>query len=332
MATGYPPSTLHDHPVGAPLADPALTASGVSWGAIFAGAVGAASLSLILLLLGTGLGFSSVSPWANRGTDAATIGVAAILWLSFTQIAASGMGGYLAGRLRSKWAGIHGDEVYFRDTAHGFLAWSVATLLTASLLTSAVGSILGSGVQAGASIVGGVASTATTAGASMAGGAAGANASGASSDGVTGYFVDSLFRKDASAAIAAPGAEAYAAAVPSAPATRPDVDSAASGAEVSRIFLNSLRTGALPAEDAKYVGQLVAQRTGLSPQDAERRVTETFNKAKTTLDDAKTQAKEAADKARKASAYAALWLVVSLLLGAFFASFAATYGGRRRDL
>ena len=63
--------------------------------------------------------------------------------LTFTQLAASGMGGYLAGRLRTKWAGIHTDEVYFRDTAHGFLAWAVATLLTATLLTSAVGSILG---------------------------------------------------------------------------------------------------------------------------------------------------------------------------------------------
>ncbi|RYF80325.1 MAG: hypothetical protein EOO29_14320, partial [Comamonadaceae bacterium] len=103
---------MHDPEVIVPVSDPALAASGVSWGAIFAGAVGAASLSLILLLLGTGLGFSSMSPWSNRGADAAAIGIAAIAWLSFTQIAASGMGGYLAGRLRSKWAGIHGDEVY----------------------------------------------------------------------------------------------------------------------------------------------------------------------------------------------------------------------------
>ena len=121
--------------------------SGVSWGAIFAGAAGAASLSLILLVLGTGLGMSSVSPWAHQGASAGAIGLAAILWLSFTQIAASGMGGYLAGRLRTKWAGVHTDEVYFRDTAHGFLAWSVATLLTAALLSSVVGSIVGAGAS-----------------------------------------------------------------------------------------------------------------------------------------------------------------------------------------
>lgn len=302
--------------------------SGVSWGAIFAGAAGAASLSLVLLLLGTGLGFSSVSPWTNQGASAASIGIAAILWLSFTQIAASGMGGYLAGRLRTKWAGIHTDEVYFRDTAHGFLAWSVATLLTAALLTSVVGSIIGAGAQAGATAVGGVASAATVAGAGAAGAAA-SNASDADSSGPMGYFIDSLFRKDPSAN-AAPAADASAAAAPMAPAM-PERGTREAGAEVSRIFLNSIRTGALPPEDAKYVGQVVAQRTGLSQQDAEKRVNDTYAKAQSTLNEAKTKAKEAADTARKTSAYGALWLVVSLLLGAFVASFAATYGGRRRD-
>lgn len=299
--------------------------SGVSWGAILAGAAGAASLSLVLLLLGTGLGFSSVSPWAHQGASAASIGIAAILWLSFTQIAASGMGGYLAGRLRTKWAGVHTDEVYFRDTAHGFLAWSVATLLTAALLTSAIGSIVGAGAQAGASAVGGVASAATVAGA----GAAASQASDADANGPMGYFVDSLFRKDPIAATA-PASDANAGTSSTASAA-PDRGAREAGAEVSRIFLNSLRTGALPPEDAKYVGQVVAQRTGLSQQDAEKRVTDSYAKMQAALNEAKTKAKEAADTARKTSAYGALWLVVSMLLGAFVASFAATYGGRRRD-
>jgi hypothetical protein len=305
--------------------------SGVSWGAIFAGAAGAASLSLILLLLGTGLGMSSISPWASQGASAATIGVATILWLTFTQIAASGMGGYLAGRLRTKWAGVHTDEVYFRDTAHGFLAWSVATLLTAALLGSVVGSILGAGAQAGATVAGGAATAATAAGAAGAAGA-GAAASGSQSTSEAGpgpmnYFIDSLFRRDASATPAVPG-DASAA-----PATAaPDRPAAATNAEVSRIFLNSIRTGALPPEDARYVGQVVAQRTGLSQQDAEKRVTDTYAKAQAALKDAQAKAKEAADAARKASAYGSLWLVISMLIGAFVASFAATYGGRRRDL
>ena len=128
--------------------------SGVSWGAIFAGAAAAAALSLILLMLGIGLGLSSVSPWRQDGLSAAAFGVSTIAWITLTQLVASGMGGYLAGRLRTKWAAIHTDEVYFRDTAHGFLAWAIASLATAALLTSVIGSIVSGGVQAGASVRG----------------------------------------------------------------------------------------------------------------------------------------------------------------------------------
>ena len=125
----------------------------MSWGAIVAGAAAAAALSLILLMLGVGLGLSAVSPWARDGVSATTFGVSTIVWLTLTQLLASAMGGYLAGRLRTKWAAAHSDEVYFRDTAHGFLAWAIASLATAALLTSAIGSILGSGVQAGATVL-----------------------------------------------------------------------------------------------------------------------------------------------------------------------------------
>ena len=99
--------------------------SGVSWAAVIGGAFVAASLSLILISLGTGLGFSAVSPWANTGVSASTIGMGAIAWLIINQIVASAMGGYLAGRLRTKWVNVHTDEVYFRDSAHGFLVWAV---------------------------------------------------------------------------------------------------------------------------------------------------------------------------------------------------------------
>ena len=134
--------------------------SAVSWSAIVAGGVAAAALSLILLILGTGLGFSSVSPWAREGISASTLGITAIVWVTVTQILASGMGGYIAGRMRTQWTGVHTDEVYFRDTAHGFLAWAVASLATAALLTSVIGSILGAGTQAAATIAGGAVSVA----------------------------------------------------------------------------------------------------------------------------------------------------------------------------
>lgn len=103
--------------------------------AILAGAAAAtAALSLILLMLGTGLELSSVSPWAFSGVSSTTFGVSAILWLTFTQLVApEWRDGYLTGKLRIKWGAVHTDEVYFRDTAQGFLFWAVAALATAAL-------------------------------------------------------------------------------------------------------------------------------------------------------------------------------------------------------
>jgi hypothetical protein len=152
--------------------------SGVSWSAVLAGGFVTAALSLILLALGTGLGFASVSVWSGVGASASTIGTAAIFWFILIQILSASMGGYLAGRLRTKWAGIHTDEVYFRDTAHGFLAWAVALVATAAFLTSAATSLMGSAP--------GKSSNGTAPQSQMS--EAGPNA----------YFIDSLFRTDGS--------------------------------------------------------------------------------------------------------------------------------------
>jgi hypothetical protein len=300
------------------VATPQLSVSAVSWGAIFAGAAAAAALSLILLILGTGLGLSSISPWANDGVSVTTFGVSTIIWVTLTQLLAAGMGGYLAGRLRTKWVEVHTDEVYFRDTAHGFLAWAVASLATATLLTSVIGSIVNGGVQAGASVAGGVATSAMVA---TAGGVAAGSemAADETNTGAIGYFLDTLFRRDINAIS------------PPLDSLTPQQETAVSMAEVTRIFMNSLRTGVLPEEDIAYVGQVVAQRTGLTQQEAEQRVSDTFARVQTSLSEAETSAREAADSARKASAYAAIWLFISLLIGAFVASFAAPYGGRQRD-
>ncbi len=330
------PSVIGDTDYGYTASDaylpgPLSAGSAVSWGAIFAGAAAAAALSLILLILGTGLGLSSVSPWAQRGFSAETFGISTIIWITLTQLAASGMGGYLAGRLRTKWVSVHTDEVYFRDTAHGFLAWTVATLVTAAFLTSSIAAIVSGGVRAGATVAGGAATTATAVVGGAAAVAGKAGAAGSSSMDGNGYFVDSLFRKDASSAA---GGTATAVA-PLATSTAGGSDASntvQSGVEVGRIFAQGIASGALPPEDVRYVGQLVAQRTGLSQQDAEKRVTDTYARAQAKLNEAQTAAKDAAEKARKASSYAALWLFVSLLIGAFVASFAATLGGRQRDI
>lgn len=289
--------TLSSATVPAAVAD---TRSAVSWGAVLAGAAGAAALSLILLILGVGLGLSALSPWARDGVSATSFGVGTILWVTLTQVAASGMGGYLAGRLRTRWADTAGDEIYFRDTAHGFLAWAVASLATAAVLGSAIGGIVGAGAQVGGAVA---ATGATTAAAAVANGGAAETVS---------YHADALFRRDAAATAGSTDAPPLA--------------------EVNRILATASRGAALTPDDTRYLGQLVAQRTGLSQPDAEKRVSDTYTRLQTALNDAQVRARDAADKARKASAYASMWLFISLLAGAFVASLSATWGGRQRDL
>jgi len=274
-----------------PLAHDAPNRSGVSWAAIFAGAASAAALSLILVVLGAGLGFAATSPWANEGASAKALGISTIIWLLLTQILASGFGGYIAGRLRVKWANLHGDEVYFRDTAHGFLAWAVATLVTAMLVLGTAGSLASAGAQVGAAAG---AATATAA------------ASNDSNSDPMGYFVDTLFRSEGPAPVSDDAANAVA----------------------SRILARAVvQGGNLVPEDRVYLAQLVAQRTRLTLPEAEARVDQVFAQ----VQQAKLEAKQAADTAAKVAAWTALWTFIALLCGAFFASLAALYGGRRRD-
>jgi len=275
--------------------------SGVSWAAIAAGGTAAAALSLILLSLGIGLGFSAISPWAGSGVSATVAGVSTIVWLVVTQILASGLGGYLAGRLRTKWAFLHTDEVFFRDTAHGFLAWAAATLVTAAFLASAVASALG----VAASAAGSAAKTVATVGA----GAAAMGADRETPD-PNSYFSDVLVRSGQ-------------------PNATP-LDSA-NRSEVGRILVASVRSGTVDAADRTYLGQMIATRAGISQSEAEKRIDDTFARARAAAAKAEADAKQAADTARKGAAYTALWTFVALLTGAFSASLAATWGGRRRD-
>jgi hypothetical protein len=116
--------------------------SAVSWAAIVAGGLATATLTLFLLAFGTGMGFSVVSPWSNSGVSGSTLILGAGFYLIVVAMISSSIGGYLAGRLRIKWVGVHTNEVYFRDTAHGFLAWAFATALSAAVLGTAATSII----------------------------------------------------------------------------------------------------------------------------------------------------------------------------------------------
>jgi hypothetical protein len=213
----------------------------VSWAAVVAGAFVAAALWLILLALGAGIGLSSVSPWSNLGASATSIGRAAIVWMIIVQIIASAMGGYLAGRLRIRWATIHTDEVYFRDTAHGFLVWAVGLVIAAVFLASTAASIVGARAP----------SPASTGRAEM----PASPLSDRSAFDPNEYFISALFRSDRLNS------------------ARNDV---AAKAEARLIFANALRQKNLSAADTAYLAKLVAASAGIGQADAEGRVSEVF--------------------------------------------------------
>lgn len=117
--------------VETPVGDPLTPA--VSWPSIAGGALVAIAITLILFTLGSSFGLSLASPWGRAADTAAHVGVFAGIWLVVVQWLSSGIGGYLAGRMRVRWAGLHGHEVFFRDTAHGLMAWSLATVIMAAV-------------------------------------------------------------------------------------------------------------------------------------------------------------------------------------------------------
>lgn len=251
---------------------------GVSWAAVLAGAAASCALTLVLLAFGAGVGFSVVSPWGNSGVSATTFKIGTGLYFIVIAMISSAVGGYLAGRLRSKWIGVQTAEVYFRDTAHGFLAWAVASLIGAVLLASPANSVIGA-----------AASGATP-------------AAGAVQTSPMDRYVDTLLR-------------------PANPSTQGQQDQTETRQELDRLFTASFRGGSdLGAADRTYVAKLVSARAGLSQADADKRVGEVATEVKSDL-----------DNARKAAMKTAIWLTLSLFIGAFSAALAATEGGGLRD-
>ncbi len=271
--------------------------SAVSWGAILAGAVVASAVSLVLVLLGSGLGLAAISPWSGAGASVTTFAVSAVIWFVAAQWIASAFGGYITGRLRTKWTDLHGDEVFFRDTAHGFIAWCLSTLIVAAVFSSMLAGIVSQGAQSGAVVLAGAAQGATQ----------GATQSANLAD-PTDYFIDTLFRPVAGSA-------------PS------EANAAEARTEATRIVVTGLASGEIPAADKTYLAEMVASRTGITPADATLRVDAVLAQMET----AKQKAKEAADAARKAGLTTALLTVAALLVGAFISSVAAAIAGRQRD-
>jgi len=230
--------------------------SGISWSAVIAGAAVICALTLFLLALGIGLGMSVVSPWGNSGVSATTFKIGSGLFFVVIAMISGGLGGHITGRLRRRYTGMHDNEVYFRDTANGFVTWAVATIIGAAVLSSAANTVVG-GVLTGASD-----------------GAASATQVAGNSSPTAGY-VDRLLRPDPSATAANAAA----------------ANQADPRDELIRIVTPALRNnGSLKPDDRTYIAQVVSRRTGLSQADAEKRIDDVTNQIKSDLETARKAA------------------------------------------
>jgi len=270
-------------------------APGISWRAILGGAVVMAAVAFILTALGAGFGLSSISPWPDQSASPKEFAIIAGVWLIIVQWLSAGIGGYMAGRLGPELLTRPAHEVAFRDTARGIIAWAVAAVITAVLLGSVASSLIGGTAHGAASVA-----------ASAVQGVTRGVAQNANAGQPSGYLVDTLFRK----------------ATPDSNVSAQDADR-----EASRIIANGMRNGDLSQPDRAYLAQLVAARTGLSQDDAQKRVDTVVTQAK--QDEEK--AKEAAETARKAARNVAFFTAFSMLVGAFIAGVAAKIGGHHRD-
>lgn len=273
--------------------------SAIAWGPIWAGAFAAVAVTGVLMLLGSGLGLTMISPWSSQSADLTTIAASTAIWIVIVQWLSSGVGGYLSGRLRTKWVGVHSDEVFFRDTAHGFMAWAVATLLVIGTIALHSTVLFGAGANVAANVAGATVN------------AAGQNTQAGAGNATTGYLVDSLFRPADPARLATAG---------------PEADQAAS-AQAARILGMGALQGEVSQDDRTYLAGLVAARTGLAPPEAQARVEAVLTRA----NELKAKAQQATDEARKASATAAILGALSMMIGAFVAAVAGAMGGRQRD-
>jgi hypothetical protein len=263
----------------------------VEWGAVFAGALAASAISVVLLTAGAAIGLSLVSPYESEsyGRLAASV---AVFWAIAVPILSFLVGGYIAGRMRSAWEASASDEVQFRDGIHGLLVWSLSIVAGGLLAFLAASTAAHTGAQ--------VAATATR-----------------DRGAVVAPAVDDLFGASVAQAGPAPAGESQGAATPAGRAVVMDSDARAA---VSRTLVTAAAAGQLSPSRKQTLARIVAERTGLPHAEAEKRV-----------DQAYADAKEALEKARKATVLSALGTVTALLVGLLAAWYAAQRGGHHRD-
>ena len=264
----------------------------VSWGAILAGVVAALVMQLLINMLGVGIGLSSFQLGGDTAANPSAGGfsINAGIWLVASGVVASLIGGVAAGRLcgtsRASTAGWH-----------GFISWSVSTLLVAWLLSSALGGVLGGAFSALGSTLGTVGKTA----ASAVGGAA------SSADGGA---LQSQVRKLI------------------------DPNGAQSVQDSVLAYIRASVSGDQKTADASrdQAVNSLSRAANISPDEARNRITQLQQQTQQTVDQAKQQATQAAEDARKAAAQGGLYGFAALLLGAIAAWIGGLIGTARREV
>jgi len=288
----------------------------LDWGPVILGALGAASMSVVLLAFGSALGLSVVSPYAYAGISAKGAAILAAVYLALVMVASFAAGGYIAGRMRSPWRTTDETESHFRDGAHGFGVWAIGVLLGAVMAASGVGAVVSAAGKATTAIA--AAGTA---------GAASNPALGQLSLRPTDYAIDRLLAPGPAAAPATQDATQAppGAAQPAANTvrrTRADLE-----APMARALAAGLTTPQLDVRDRTYLARVVAEQTGMPQAEAEKRVDETFADLKA----AEQKARDAAEAARKAALIAAFLTAATLAIGCAAACAGAALGARHRD-
>ncbi len=276
--------------------------SGVDWRSVIAGAIAASAIFGLLTAFGTALGLSMTSAHRGSGASGTTLAIAAAIWIVMVHVWSFIAGGYLAGRL-SDAPDLLPEEAEFRAGANGFMVWALGTVISLVFLAFVGGTI--------------ARTTSAAVGQSASGVAQAASSLPAES---VSYVSDALFR----AQTGAPGG-----AQPTAGAQgRTDP---AMVAEAGRIITVGLADGSLNAADRSHLAQLVARQTGLPEAEAQRRVDETYAKAKAMKDAAEQKVREAADKARKQAVVAAFLAAAASLAGLIAAAWAAGMGHEHKS-
>lgn len=288
-------------------------ATHVDWRAVFAGALGAGSISVLLLGFGSAIGLSLTSARPYAGLSATVMAVLITLWFAVVHVGSFAAGGYLAARLRASTAssaakGTPNVEREFRDGAHGFLVWALGTLLGAALIAGSIFSIgKGAAEVAASAVSAGAAQSMTTR----------TNSSTSVVPDPLGYAIDTLLRRPM------PVTPAAGTAVP-----RDDV----ANAEIARILVMATAEGALNPLDRQHLVAMIAQRTGLSQAEADKRFEETWTRYRSAKAEAETKVRDAAEKARRVAVITAFLAAAVSLAGLVAAIWGADAGAKDRDI